>query len=72
MLRTQSELYVECIDECRRLYQQLGAVCKTPLTTQLVVNTADKLIYNYAVEQVSWSSVCEWLSEINLLKKHEF
>ncbi|XP_070206130.1 serine/threonine-protein kinase unc-51-like [Littorina saxatilis] len=59
VLRTQSELYVECIDECRRLYQQLGAVCKTPLTTQLVVNTADKLIYNYAVEQCQAAALDE-------------
>ena len=52
VLQQQNELYLYCIEECRKLYQQLGLVCKTPLTPQLVVNTADKLIYNYAVEQV--------------------
>ena len=52
VLQQQNELYLYCIEECRKLYQQLGVVCKTPLTPQLVVNTADKLIYNYTVEQV--------------------
>ncbi|XP_076452282.1 serine/threonine-protein kinase unc-51-like [Babylonia areolata] len=59
VLHQQHELYMSCIEECRKLYQQLGSICKTPLTPQLVVNTADKLIYNYAVEQCQAAALDE-------------
>ena len=81
VLQQQNELYLYCIEECRKLYQQLGVVCKTPLTPQLVVNTADKLIYNYAVEQVRQPacvsaggclSVCLLLVETGYLMGREF
>ncbi|KAL8615273.1 hypothetical protein ACOMHN_051765 [Nucella lapillus] len=59
VLQQQNELYLYCVEECRVLYQQLGSLCKTPLTTQLVINTADKLIYNYAVEQCQAAALDE-------------
>ena len=59
-----------CIEECRTLYQQLGSLCKTPLTPQLVVNTADKLIYNYAVEQVCCGRHCMML--VTLMREIRF
>lgn len=52
VLMQMNELYQHCMNQCRVTHEKLGANCKTPLTPQMVVNTADKLIYNYAVEQV--------------------
>ncbi|KAL8563423.1 hypothetical protein ACOMHN_051367 [Nucella lapillus] len=59
VLNQQNEVYMQCIDECRKLYQQLGTSCKTPLTPQLIVNTADRLIYNYAVQQCQTAALDE-------------
>jgi len=36
----------------------MGAAIQTALTPQLLVATADKLIYNHAIEMVSFCVVC--------------
>lgn len=59
VLSQMNELYVFCIEKCRVLHQKLGSSCKTPLTPQMVINTADKLIYNYAIEQCQSAALDE-------------
>nr|KAG5698390.1 hypothetical protein BaRGS_006585 [Batillaria attramentaria] len=59
VLSQMNELYVHSIEKCRVLHQKLGSNCKTPLTPQMVVNTADKLIYNYAIEQCQSAALDE-------------
>ncbi|XP_025089780.1 serine/threonine-protein kinase unc-51-like isoform X1 [Pomacea canaliculata] len=59
VLMQMNELYQHCMNQCRVTHEKLGANCKTPLTPQMVVNTADKLIYNYAVEQCQSAALDE-------------
>ncbi|XP_041349948.1 serine/threonine-protein kinase unc-51-like [Gigantopelta aegis] len=59
VLKQMNEHYHRCVAECRQLHQRLGTTCKTPLTPQLVVSTADKLIYNYAIEMCQGAALDE-------------
>ncbi|XP_076434613.1 serine/threonine-protein kinase unc-51-like [Babylonia areolata] len=51
VLVQQNKLYMHCIKECRKIHQQLGSACTAPLTPNMILNTANRLIYSYAVEQ---------------------
>ncbi|XP_046543284.1 serine/threonine-protein kinase ULK2-like isoform X4 [Haliotis rubra] len=59
VLKQMNDYYHRCVLECRQLHQRLGTTCKTPLTPQLVVATADKLIYNYAIEMCQGAALDE-------------
>ncbi|XP_050408202.1 serine/threonine-protein kinase ULK2 isoform X2 [Patella vulgata] len=59
VLCDMNKLYHKCVSECRILHQRLAKICKTPLTPQLVVSTADKLIYNYAIEMCQSAALDE-------------
>jgi len=50
--------YHKCLSVCKHIQQRMGAAIQTALTPQLLVATADKLIYNHAIEMVSFCVVC--------------
>lgn len=45
--------YHKCLSVCKHIQQRMGSAIQTALTPQLLVATADKLIYNHAIEMVS-------------------
>ena len=45
--------YHMCVASSRQLQQRLGSSVQTALSPQIVIATADKLIYNYAIEMVN-------------------
>jgi len=47
-----NEHYHMCVTVSRQLQQRLGSAVQTALSPQIVIATADKLIYNYAIEMV--------------------
>ncbi|KAL5016889.1 hypothetical protein ScPMuIL_006478 [Solemya velum] len=50
VVRQLNEHYRQAITTCRQLQQRLGLAFQAALTPQVVVATADKLIYNHAIE----------------------
>lgn len=46
--------YHKCLSVCKHIQQRMGTAIQTALTPQLLVATADKLIYNHAIEMVSF------------------
>lgn len=47
-----NERYHRCVSVCKHIQQRLGITMQNALTPQVVIATADKLIYNYAIEMV--------------------
>ena len=64
--------YHMCVASSRQLQQRLGSSVQTALSPQIVIATADKLIYNYAIEMVNkdvimWAFLPEYLiSDIDI------
>ena len=52
VVRQMNQHYHMCVAASRQLQQRLGASVQTALSPQIVIATADKLIYNYAIEMV--------------------
>ncbi|XP_033747712.1 serine/threonine-protein kinase unc-51-like isoform X2 [Pecten maximus] len=50
VLRQMNESYHRCVNMCKQIQHRLGTGIQNTLTPQLAVATADKLIYNYAIE----------------------
>ncbi|KAK3085030.1 hypothetical protein FSP39_023107 [Pinctada imbricata] len=50
VLKQMNEKYHKCVSLCKHIQQRLGITIRNALTPQIVVATADKLIYNYAIE----------------------
>lgn len=53
VLKQMNERYHRCVSVCKHIQQRLGITMQNALTPQVVIATADKLIYNYAIEMVS-------------------
>jgi len=56
VVKQMNEHYHDCVRVSRQLQQQLGSAVQAALSPQIVIATADKLIYNYAIELVRSSS----------------
>ncbi|XP_060584865.1 serine/threonine-protein kinase ULK2-like isoform X3 [Ruditapes philippinarum] len=50
VVKQMNEHYHICVRVSRELQQRLGSSVQTALSPQIVIATADKLIYNYAIE----------------------
>ncbi|XP_045172777.2 serine/threonine-protein kinase ULK2-like [Mercenaria mercenaria] len=50
VVKQMNEHYHMCVRVSRELQQRLGSSVQTALSPQIVIATADKLIYNYAIE----------------------
>ena len=44
--------YHHVVDRCKSIHRDFTEACQTPLTHKLVMATADKLIYNQAIQMV--------------------
>ena len=53
VVRQMNQHYHMCVASSRQLQQRLGSSVQTALSPQIVIATADKLIYNYAIEMVN-------------------
>lgn len=61
-----NEHYHMCVRVSRELQQRLGSSVQTALSPQIVIATADKLIYNYAIEIVCHRIIVNTKSTVNL------
>lgn len=52
VVKQMNEHYHRCVTVSRQLQQRLGSAVQSALSPQIVIATADKLIYNYAIEMV--------------------
>ena len=52
VVRQMNEHYHVCVTVSRQLQHRLGSAVQSALSPQMVIATADKLIYNYAIEMV--------------------
>lgn len=68
VLKQMNERYHRCVSVCKHIQQRLGITMQNALTPQVVIATADKLIYNYAIEMVSY----EWIWSIAVAEVKHF
>ena len=54
VIKQMNQHYHMCVTVSRQLQQRLGSSVQSALSPQIVIATADKLIYNYAIEMVSY------------------
>nr|XP_011449472.2 serine/threonine-protein kinase ULK2 isoform X3 [Crassostrea gigas] len=59
LLKQMNERYHRCVSVCKHIQQRLGITMQNALTPQVVIATADKLIYNYAIEMCQTAALDE-------------
>ncbi|WAR02981.1 UNC51-like protein [Mya arenaria] len=59
VVKQMNEHYHVCVTVSRQLQQKLGTSVQTALSPQIVIATADKLIYNYAIEMCQTAALDE-------------
>ena len=59
VLKEMNSNYHKCLSVCKHIQQRMGAAIQTALTPQLLVATADKLIYNHAIEMCQTAALDE-------------
>ncbi|KAL4223474.1 Serine/threonine-protein kinase ulk2 [Mactra antiquata] len=59
VVKQMNEHYHLCVRVSRELQQRLGTSVQTALSPQIVIATADKLIYNYAIEMCQTAALDE-------------
>lgn len=59
VVKQMNEHYRNCVTVSRQLQQRLGSSVQTALSPQIVIATADKLIYNYAIEMCQSAALDE-------------
>lgn len=59
VVRQMNQHYHMCVASSRQLQQRLGSSVQTALSPQIVIATADKLIYNYAIEMCQTAALDE-------------
>ncbi|OWF55296.1 Serine/threonine-protein kinase unc-51 [Mizuhopecten yessoensis] len=65
VLRQMNESYHRCVNMCKQIQHRLGAGIQNTLTPQIAVATADKLIYNYAIEMCQNAALDELFGNPN-------
>ncbi|XP_063448696.1 serine/threonine-protein kinase unc-51-like isoform X2 [Mytilus trossulus] len=59
VLKEMNANYHKCLSVCKHIQQRMGTAIQTALTPQLLVATADKLIYNHAIEMCQTAALDE-------------
>ncbi|XP_056008993.1 serine/threonine-protein kinase ULK2-like isoform X12 [Ostrea edulis] len=59
LLKQMNERYHRCVSVCKHIQQRLGITMQNALTPQVVIATADKIIYNYAIEMCQTAALDE-------------
>ncbi|XP_052246713.1 serine/threonine-protein kinase unc-51-like isoform X3 [Dreissena polymorpha] len=59
VVKQMNEHYHLCVTVSRQLQQKLGSSVQSALSPQIVIATADKLIYNYAIEMCQTAALDE-------------
>ncbi|XP_012934995.1 serine/threonine-protein kinase unc-51 [Aplysia californica] len=60
VLGEMNTYYHHVVDRCKSIHKEFSQNCKTPLTQKLVMATADKLIYNQAIQMCQAAALDEF------------